>query len=135
MASSGKATPCLPSWRPCELCKPKELGKALPFFPWHRHDANLRRGGWGPQVFLSLQSVGSIPWGTTHTIVCSFFVLPTSSISQKHITQPLFLHGGEEGQMFKRLRLHICLCLCARLMVCKWPLVTTHHGLLSCTCT
>lgn len=53
----------------------------------------------GPQVFLSLQSAGSIPVGAPCTTgLCSFFVPPTSSISQKHLTQPQLSHMGRRDR-------------------------------------
>lgn len=59
-----------------------------------------------PKYFFTIcwqHSSGS----NSHRSLCSFFVPPTSSISQKHLTQLQLTHR-EAGQMFRRLRLQIC---------------------------
>lgn len=123
---------CLPFQRPCELCKPEELGKALPLLPMAQASCYFGKRWVSPKYFFTIcwqYSSGN----NSHRSLCSFFVPPTSPISQKHLTQPQFLHMGRKGR-------------CSGDRDCKFAFgskaygmqVATGnqcHGMLSCTCT
>lgn len=109
----------LPSWRPCELCKPEELGKALPFLPVAQAVLIWEEVG-GPQVFLSLQSAGSIPVGTPCTTVCVLSLYHPPHPSHRSILLSPSSHTWGGGTNVQETGI-ADLPLRARLMWCKGP--------------